>query len=89
MDSTLLETLLFDQRFERANAQRLIDDYGVKYMTVKIARNLNALKITINIDLFDAAWDLLNINEKERLMLAHLDLLSADNLENCFSELGG
>lgn len=89
MDSTLLETLVFDQRFERSNVQRLIDDYGVKYMTTKIARNINALRITLDISLFDIAWGLLEIKEKERLMLEHLDLLNADKLESCFSELGG
>ena len=89
MDSTLLETLVFDQRFERANAQQLIDDYGTEYMTTKIARNLSTLRITLNMNLFDAAWALLDINEKERLMLEHLDLLNADKFEICFSELGG
>ncbi len=89
MDSTLLETLVFDQRFERSNVQQLIDDYGVEYMTTKIARNINALKITLDINLFDIAWGLLEIKEKERLMLEHLDLLNADKLESCFSELGG
>lgn len=89
MDSTLLETLVFDQRFERANVQQLIDDYGAEYMTTKIARNINVLRITLDINLFDIAWSLLEIREKERLMLEHLDLLDADKLESCFSELGG
>lgn len=89
MNSTLLETLVFDQRFERSNAQQLIDDYGTEYMTTKIARNLSTLRITLNMNLFDAAWALLDINEKERLMLEHLDLLNADKFEICFSELGG
>lgn len=89
MDSTLLETLVFDQRFERSNVQQLIDDYGVEYMTTKIARNINALRITLDICLFDIAWGLLEIKEKECLMLKHLDLLDANKLESCFSELGG
>lgn len=89
IDSTLLETLVFDQRFDRSNAQHLIDDYGTEYMTTKIARNLNVLRINLNINLFDAAWNLLDIKEKERLMLDHLDLLNADKFENCFFALGG
>lgn len=89
MNSTLLETLVFDQRFERSNAQQLIDDYGTEYMTTKMARNLSTLRITLNMNLFDAAWALLDINEKERLMLEYLDLLNADKFEICFSELGG
>ena len=89
IDSTLLETLVFDQRFDRSNAQHLIDDYGVEYMTAKIACNLNTLRINLNINLFEATWNLLDIKEKERLMLDHLDLLNADKFESCFSELGG
>ncbi len=89
IDSTILETLVFDQRFDRSNAQRLLDDYGAEYMTTKIARNLNMLRINLDINLFDAAWNLLDIKEKERLMLDHLDLLNADKFESCFSELGG
>ena len=89
MNSTLLETLVFDQRFERSNAQQLIDDYGVEYMTTKIARNINVLRITLDINLFDIVWRLLDIKEKELLMLEHLDLLNADKLKSCFSELGG
>lgn len=89
INSPLLESLIFDQRFDRANAQQLIDEYGSEYMTTKIARNINALRINLNSNLFDVAWKLLDIKEKERLMLDHLDLLNADKFESCFSELGG
>lgn len=49
----------------------------------------NVLRISLNINFFDAAWNLLDSKEKERLMSDHLDLLNADKFENCFSELGG
>lgn len=87
MDSELLETLVFDKRFKRANAQILINDYGVKYMTDRIAQNFDSLKIAIDVDVFDAAWDLLDTKQKECLMLANLDILDADKFELCFSEL--
>ena len=64
MDSTLLETLVFDQRFERSNVKQLIDDYGTEHMTTKIARNINALRINVNIDLFNAAWKLLDMKKE-------------------------
>jgi len=87
MDSELLETLVFDERFTRANAQILINDYGIKYMTSRIAQNFGSLKIDIGIDVFDAAWELLDTKQKEHLMLDNLDILDADKFEFCFSEL--
>lgn len=89
MDCNLLESLVCDKRFTRSNAQSLIEDYGTAYMTSKIARNLKSMKVNINIDLFEAAWKLLDQNEKESFMLDNVDLLNADKFKTCFSELGG
>lgn len=89
MNSDLLEELIFDERFGRANAQRLLEKYGVEFMTSKIARNLTALKINVNSVIFESAWKHLDDKEKEQMMLRNLDLLDADMLSDCFSELNG
>lgn len=89
IDSDIFEFLIFDKRFERSNAQSLMEDYATKYMTIKIAKNINSIGIKLNIDIFEAAWKLLNNKEKEDLMLSHLDLLDADSFENCFTQLDG
>lgn len=87
MDSALLETLVFDQRFTRSNAQSLMEDYASEHMTIKIASNLNILKIKVNTNIFDSAWNFLNVKQKERLLLDNLDILDADKFEKVFSDL--
>ena len=87
MSSNLLESLIFDTRFNRENAQSLMDDYGAEYMTSKIAKNIGSLNIDIDIEIFDVAWELLDTKQKECLILNNLDILDADKFEECFSEL--
>ena len=89
IDSDIFELLIFEKRFERSNAQRLIEDYGAEYMTSKTAKSINSIGIKLNIDIFEAAWKLLNNQERENLMLSHLDLLDANSFENCFTQLDG
>ena len=89
MNSALLEDLILDERFSRANAQILLDLYGEDYMSIEIAQKIKVIGLEINISVFDAAWGVLDIREKEELMMMCLDLLDADRLENCFSEIGG
>lgn len=89
IDSKIFELLIFDKRFARSNAQCLLDDYGAKYMTSKIAQNIISFGFNINIDIYNAAWKLLDNNGKENLMFSHLDLLDSDSFETCFTALGG
>lgn len=89
MNSDLLESLVFDERFERVHAKCLIDNYGIKHMTATIASNLNKLHISVDIDIFNAAWEVLDIRQKEKLMLDYMELLNADKFQNCFAELDG
>lgn len=89
IDSKIFELLIFDKRFAKSNAQCLLEDYGSKYMTSRIAQNINSIGININIDIFDAAWKLLDSQGKETLMLSHLDLLDSNGFETCFANLGG
>lgn len=87
MDSELLESLIFDERFCRSNATILINNYGAEHMTNRIAQNLDSLKVKINLEVFEAVWILLDFKKKENLMLQNLEILDADKFENCFSEL--
>ena len=89
MNSTLLEDLILDERFSRANAKILLDLYGEDYMSIAIARKIGGIGLEISISVFDAAWSVLDIREKEELMMMCLDLLDADRFEKCFSEIGG
>ena len=58
-------------------------------MTATIASNLNKLYISVDIDIFNAAWEVLDIRQKEKLMLDYMELLNADKFQNCFAELDG
>lgn len=89
MDQILFETLLFDQRFNRANAQKLINECCSDYMTNKIAYNLDLLKVEINIDIFNTVWNYLDTSHKRNLMMLNLHLLNADMFESCFNDIGG
>ena len=88
MDSNLLKLLIFNNNFARSNVQYLMEVFGTEHMTREIAIKLNSIGITVNVELFDAAWKLLNNKEKEALMLSNLELLNAEKFEFCFSELG-
>ena len=89
MNPALLEDLILDERFSRANAQILLDLYGEDYMSIAIARKIGGIGLEISIPVFNAAWSVLDIREKEELMMICLYLLDADRLEKCFSEIGG
>ena len=58
-------------------------------MTEKIALNMNAEGFKVTKTLFDIAWEILSENQKERLMIANLELLNVDDMEKCFGELSG
>ena len=87
MDSNLLENLLFSNRLETKTTQTLFDTFSTEYMTNRIARNLKSMGLTINLEIFNAAWECLNEFDKQKLMLEHLELLDSDALHSCFTNL--
>ena len=87
MDSNLLEDLLFSGRLETEKDKVLLDTYGTEYMTNRIAENLQTMGLTINLKIFNAAWECLDESGKQKLMLEHLELLDADTIHSCFTKL--
>jgi len=87
MDSNLLENLLFSNKIEANITQTLLYTYSTEYMTNKIAGNLHAMGLTMNLEIFNAAWRCLDESGKQNLMLEHLELLDADAIHSCFTEL--
>ena len=85
MDSNLLENLLFSNKIEIT--QQLLDTFGTEYMTNRIAKKLQAMGLTMNLKIFNAAWGCLDESGKQNLMLEHLELLDADAIYSCFTEL--
>jgi len=87
MDSELLETLLFASKLERETAQILVDTFGMQHMTTRIACDFASIKATLNLQIFKILWDYLDDVAKQKLMLEKLDLLDADSLHSCFTDL--
>ncbi|WP_313527868.1 YobI family P-loop NTPase [Anaerotignum sp.] len=87
MESKLLESLLFSRRLGVEVAQKILYSYGASYMTNRIAVDLQSRGLTINLEIFNAAWVCLDEAGKQKLMLEHLELLDADALHSCFVEL--
>lgn len=87
MNSNLLESLLFSNRLGIEIAQVLLDTYGVEYMTDRIASSLQLMGLSINLDIFNAAWEFLGEPGKQKLMLEYLELLDAETMHSCFCEL--
>lgn len=87
MDDELFEALLFADELEAETAQALVDTFGTQHMTARIAHNLSALKITMNLQIFNTAWSHLDKSSKEKLMIENLDILDADALHSCFTDL--
>lgn len=50
---------------------------------------MNAEGFKVTKTLFYIAWEILSENQKERLMIANLELLNVDDMEKCFGELSG
>lgn len=89
MTKNVLERLLFEQKIPMDNREELFEKYAKTYMTEKIALNMNAEGFKVTKTLFDIAWEILSENQKERLMIANLELLNVDDMEKCFGELSG
>lgn len=53
-------------------------------MTNRIAENLKAMGLTVNLEFFNAAWEYVDEYDKQKLMLEHLELLDSDALHSCF-----
>lgn len=87
MKSALLENLLFSERIEKETVKILFDRYGSKYMTERIAMNLQAFGLNINLEIFNAAWECLNELGKQKLLHEYLHLLNTDDIYSCFTKL--
>lgn len=87
MDSDLLENLLFSNKIEAKTTQILLDTSSTQHMNNRIAGNLKVMGLTINLEIFNAAWEYLDEFDKQKLMLEHLELLNSDALHSCFTDL--
>lgn len=87
MDSNLLESLLFSNSLKKEIAQTILKDFGAEYMSVRIAENLRTMRLSISLEIFNAAWKHLDEFGKQKLMLEYLNLLDSDSIYSCFDGL--
>lgn len=87
MTSNLLEQLIFNDDFDADNRCQLFSDYAESYMTEKIAMQMKLRNLPVSKDIFVAAWNCTNQEERVDLLLDYCTILNADNLEQYFAEL--
>lgn len=89
LDANTVEELLAHRDVKGSVKEYLLREYGVQDMSDRIAQQLITLHVAINKSVFKAAWTHLNFEERVSLMMRYLDILEADDFEQCFSDLGG
>lgn len=89
MDRTLLRELLVNDDITIHNKNELLRMFAVKYMTEEIAELMNQEGLSITRDVFEAAWNCLELGKKKVLFFLNLDLFKADDFEKYLREIGG
>lgn len=89
MDSTLLRELLVNDDIKIHNKNALLRMFAVKYMTEEIAELMNQAELSITKDIFEVAWNCLELGKKKVLFFLNLDLFTADDFEKYLREIGG
>lgn len=87
IDSDSLIALIKSQTGTLEFKQRLINAYAYDNMTVELARIIADSTYSIDLDTFWAAWDLLDVVNKNKLFLKSYRLLDCNDLQKCFREL--
>lgn len=89
LTSQLIENLVLSKDSENETKIEIINTYGAESMTQRIAEYLCAARFDISQEIFDAAWNMLDIHKQEKLMFMYLAMLDDKSLASCFSDLGG
>lgn len=89
IDSTLLNEILISTDINISNKEKILEAFGVMYMTSEIVMSINELKLKITKETFEVAWKVANHDDGLKLFFDHLSLFTADDFERYFSEIGG
>lgn len=88
LEKDIFERLIISKWTDNAFKESIIKTHGVKLMSQTVAEYICSKSLSITKEVFDAAWDVLAVEKKKQLMIDHLSLLKAADLEMCFSALG-
>ena len=83
-----LEQIFFAPETRPTLREELLQKYGEKYMTERLAKSLCRLQLLITKDVFFAAWRYLDNSERVNLAAVYADILQGDDFEACFSDMG-
>ena len=83
-----LEQIFFAPESRPTLRGELLQKYGEKYMTERLAKSLCRLQLPITKDVFFAAWGYLDNSERVNLAAVYADILQGDDFEACFSDMG-
>ena len=89
MDRKLLRELLVNEDITIHNKNELLRMFAVNYMNAEIAEIMNQAELSITKDIFEVAWNCLELGKKKVLFFLNLDLFTADDFEKYLREIGG
>ena len=89
IDIDIFEKLVLSQYINVALIQDLFDKFGVSHMSTRVAQQLSTLPVSIDISIFEAAWNISSsIASKMQLMYDNLVLLDENSIGAKLMELG-
>lgn len=88
IDEDIFSNLLEETgRTDKVFCQKIVNYYGRNFMNEYLKKVIFNTGITLTKDLFKIVFD--NIDNKITLLVRHLDLFNADELENLFAKMDG
>ena len=82
------ENLFLSKEVDNNFKEKIINQYGADLMTKVIADKICLAHLSIRKEVFYVACELLDKNRKKMLMIGYMDILLAQDFENCFKEIG-
>lgn len=88
LKTEVFENLVLSRHTDTTFKEKVMSLYGISLMSEKIAEYIYSSKLSVNKEIFVAAWEVLDESKKRALMFIHLDLLNAEDFQKCFADLG-
>lgn len=76
-------------RTDKVFCQKIVNYYGKDYINKNLIIAIFNMNITLTKDLFKIVFDKIDNKRKLTLLVRHLDLFNADELENLFAKMDG
>lgn len=89
ISSTTFEDLVVSENIEKSIIERVISKHSGDLMTEKTAKHICAGEYSINRKTFLNVWELIDaISLKKSFLFKHLEILSCEDMEKAFQEIG-